>query len=195
MLDSHLAALYGVTTRRLNEQVKRNRSRFPADFMFRLTAREVTALKSQFATSNVGRGGRRKIPNAFTEHGALMLATVLNSPVAVQASIAVVRAFLRLRTVLAAHSQLAHKLEELEQRVTPPPPPAPSRPIPLRHAHVRSCLPSGSARTRFPVASKIALQSAGITGGSAGSPNPVGGKSVVRKVTSTGGAWGSRSSG
>src|ERR1041385_925539 len=97
MLDSHLAALYGVTTRRLNEQVKRNRSRFPADFMFRLTAREVTALKSQFATSNVGRGGRRKIPNAFTEHGALMLATVLNSPVAVQASIAVVRAFLRLR--------------------------------------------------------------------------------------------------
>jgi len=90
MLDADLAVLYGVTTKRLNEQVKRNRDRFPADFMFRLTGRETAALRSQVATTKSGRGGRRSPPVAFTEHGAVMLASVLNSPTAVDASIRVV---------------------------------------------------------------------------------------------------------
>jgi len=97
MLDADLAELYGVTTKRLNEQVKRNASRFPGDFMFRLTPDETRILRSQFATSRSGWGGRRVFPYAFTEHGAVMLASVLNSPTAVDASVQVVRAFVRLR--------------------------------------------------------------------------------------------------
>lgn len=116
MLDSDLAELYRVSTKRLNEQVRRNRERFPEDFMFQLTPEETEALRSQFATSNRGRGGRRYRPYAFTEHGAVMLASVLNSPVAVQASIQVVRAFIRLREILATHKELARKLAELEQK-------------------------------------------------------------------------------
>lgn len=116
MLDVDLAALYRVTTGRLNEQVKRNRNRFPPDFRFRLTPEELAGLKSQTAISNRGRGGRRKLPNAFTEHGALMLASVLKSPVAVHASIYVVGAFLRLRAMLATHPEFARKLEELERK-------------------------------------------------------------------------------
>jgi ORF6N domain len=116
MLDSDLAPLYGVATKRLNEQVKRNRARFPEDFAFRLTAEEVTGLRSQTATSNVGRGGRRYAPLVFTEHGAVMLASVLNSRVAVETSIQVVRAFVRLRGLLAAHTELARKLEVMEAR-------------------------------------------------------------------------------
>jgi len=114
MLDSDLAALYGVTTRRLNEQVKRNQHRFPPDFMFQLSANEVTSLISQIATSKRGRGGRHKLPYAFTEHGAVMLASVLNSPIAVAASIQVVRAFVQLRGVLASHKELARRLDEME---------------------------------------------------------------------------------
>src|SRR5438445_7242904 len=95
MLDADIAALYGVSTKRLNEQVKRNRDRFPKDFMFQLNEAEAILLKSQFATSKQ-RGGRRTLPYAFTEHGAVMLASVLNSPVAIQASVQVVRAFVRL---------------------------------------------------------------------------------------------------
>jgi len=95
MLDRNLAAVYGVTTKRLNQQVKRNRSRFPKDFAFQLHAEEAQVLRLQIATSNKGRGGRRTRPFAFTEHGAVMLASVLNTPVAVQASIHVVRAFIR----------------------------------------------------------------------------------------------------
>lgn len=117
MLDSDLAELYRVTTKRLNEQVKRNRERFPADFMFQLSAEEAVALRSQFATSNRRRGGRRYLPFAFTEHGAVMLATVLNSPVAVQASIQVVRAFVKLREMLSTHRELAKKLADLEKRI------------------------------------------------------------------------------
>ncbi|MBI1743368.1 ORF6N domain-containing protein [Candidatus Acetothermia bacterium] len=117
MLDSDLAALYGVTTARLNEQVKRNIDRFPADFMFKLNLKEFTALMSQIAISKTGRGGRRKLPYVFTEHGAVMLASVLNSPVAVHASIQVVRAFVRLREMLATHKELALKLAELEQKI------------------------------------------------------------------------------
>jgi hypothetical protein len=116
MLDADLAILYGVTTKRLNEQVKRNRDRFPADFMFRLTARETVVLRSQVATTKSGRGGRRSPPVAFTEHGAVMLASVLNSPTAVDASIQVVRAFVRLREILATHRDLARKLADLENR-------------------------------------------------------------------------------
>jgi hypothetical protein len=86
LLDTELAALYGVTTRRLNEQVRRNRSRFPADFLFELTAEEFANLKSHFATSSWG--GRRKLPLAFTEHGAIQVATILNSPRAVEINVA-----------------------------------------------------------------------------------------------------------
>jgi ORF6N domain-containing protein len=116
LLDSHLARLYGVTTARLNEQVKRNSGRFPADFVFRLTNHELRTLMSQIATSKSRRGGYRKNPLAFTEHGALMAASVLNSGRAIQVSVYVVRAFIRLRETLAAHKDLAKKLEELERK-------------------------------------------------------------------------------
>ena len=115
MLDSDLAMIYGVTTKRLNEQLKRNRPRFPADFAFQLTVQEFGTLKSQIATSS-SHGGKRKLPWVFTEHGALMLASVLNSAIAVQASVRVVRAFVRLREMVAANAPLAAKLEELERR-------------------------------------------------------------------------------
>lgn len=117
MLDSDLAQLYRVTTKRLNEQVKRNKGRFPRDFMFQLTSHEIRNLRSQFATSSSIHGGRRFRPYAFTEHGAVMLATVLNSPIAVQASIRVVRAFVKLRELLGAQRKLALKLLELEKRL------------------------------------------------------------------------------
>ena len=116
MLDQDLATIYGVTTKRLNQQVNRNRNRFPEDFVFQLTAEEVRILRLQFATSNRGRGGRRTRPYAFTEHGAVMLASVLNTPIAVQASIHVVRAFIRLRQILATHKELARRLDALEKK-------------------------------------------------------------------------------
>lgn len=116
MIDHELADLYGVETRRLNEQVRRNAGRFPPDFMFQLTAAEYADLMSQIATSNAGRGGRRKLPLAFSEHGALMAATVLNTSRAVEVSVYVVRAFVQLREVLATHLELAVKLEELEHK-------------------------------------------------------------------------------
>jgi hypothetical protein len=115
LLDNDLAALYGVETRRLNEQVRRNQERFPADFIFELTSEEFANLKSQFATSSWG--GRRKRPLAFTEHGSIMAATVLNSPRAVQMTIYVVRAFVQLRVLLASNRQLAEKFAELERKV------------------------------------------------------------------------------
>jgi len=116
MLDEDLATLYGVTTKRLNQQVNRNIERFPQDFMFQLTFQEFTRLRLQFATAKTGRGGRRTPPYAFTEHGAVMLASVLNSPTAVQASIEVVRAFIRLRELLSSHVELARKLATLEKK-------------------------------------------------------------------------------
>src|SRR5881227_1041559 len=115
MLDSDLAAIYGTSTMRLNEQFKRNRKRFPDDFAFVLTREEFTNLISQNAISR-SHGGRRTLPVAFTEHGAIMLASVLNSHIAVQASVRIVRAFIRLREMVAANVQLAAKLEELERR-------------------------------------------------------------------------------
>ncbi|HTR67707.1 MAG TPA: ORF6N domain-containing protein [Terriglobales bacterium] len=117
ILDADLAELYGVAVKRLNEQVKRNTKRFPADFMFRLTAREQHSLRSHFATSNASRGGRRYLPYAFTEHGAIMAATVLNSERAIELSIFVVRAFARMREALAANQLIITKLTELEHRL------------------------------------------------------------------------------
>ena len=116
MLDSDLAAIYGVTTKRLNEQLKRNRQRFPEDFAFQLTAEEFTNLRSQFATSS-SHGGKRKRPWAFTEHGAIMLASVLNSDIAIEASVRVVRAFVRLREIISANAELAAKFAQLERRL------------------------------------------------------------------------------
>lgn len=117
MLDAELARLYGVPTKRLNEQVKRNRERFPEDFMFQLTVEEFDGLRSQSATSSSAHGGRRSLPYAFTEHGAIMAATVLNSPKAIEMSVFVVRAFVRLRETLSTHKELAAKLETLERKV------------------------------------------------------------------------------
>jgi hypothetical protein len=117
MLDADLAKIYGVSTARLNQQVSRNCGRFPVDFMFQLTREEFDALMLQFATSKARRGGRRKLPYAFTEHGAIMLATVLNSPAAVRASVQVVRAFVQLRRLLTSHGELARKLTDLERRL------------------------------------------------------------------------------
>ncbi len=118
MLDSGLAGLYGITTKRLNEQVRRNRGRFPEDFMFRLTKEEAAGLRSQNATSRPGRGGRRYLPYAFTEHGAIMLANVLNTPRAAEVSVYVVRAFVRLRQLMVANKEVSAKLAELERRVS-----------------------------------------------------------------------------
>jgi hypothetical protein len=115
LLDADLAALYGVETRRLNEQVRRNRRRFPADFIFRLTRDELDNLMSQFATSRWG--GRRKRPYAFTEHGAIQAATILSTRRAVEVSVYVVRAFVQLRGVLTANRELAKRLDELEARI------------------------------------------------------------------------------
>jgi len=116
LLDADLAQLYEVETKRFNEQIKRNLTRFPSDFMFRLTDEEFESLRSQFATSK--RGGRRYLPLAFTEHGAIMAASVLNSDRAVEMSVYVVRAFVQLRTVLLDHKALADKLTALERRVS-----------------------------------------------------------------------------
>jgi hypothetical protein len=117
ILDSYLAELYGVPVRQLNQQVKRNRERFPSDFMFQLTAKEEDALRSQIVISKKGRGGRRYPPYAFTEHGAIMAATVLNSKQAIEMSVFVVRAFVRMREMLAKNRQLAAKINELDQRL------------------------------------------------------------------------------
>jgi hypothetical protein len=118
LLDVELAALYGVTTKRLNEQVKRNAERFPEDFMFRLSRTETDALnRSQFATGSQKHRDPRFPPYVFTEHGAIMAASVLNSPRAVEMSVYVVRAFVRLRDLLATNRAFARKLDELESRL------------------------------------------------------------------------------
>ena len=117
MLDSELAELYGVQIKRLNEQVKRNAKRFPRDFMFQLTGIEQRNLRSQIATSSLEHGGRRHLPFAFTEHGAIMVATVLNSKRAIEMSVFVVRAFVRLREMLNTNQKVASKLTELESRL------------------------------------------------------------------------------
>jgi phage regulator Rha-like protein len=118
MLDRDLADLYEVSTKRLNEQVRRNRSRFPEDFMFQLTAEEAAALRSQSATLKAGRGQHRKyFPYAFTEQGVAMLSSDLNSDRAIEVNIAIMRAFVKLREILATHKDLARKLEQLERKL------------------------------------------------------------------------------
>lgn len=121
ILDSDLAKIYGVTTKALNQAIGRHPERFPADFMFQLNlkeTREVIRLRSQTVTSKKGRGGRRYLPYAFTEHGAVMAANVLNSERAVAMSVYVVRAFVKLREVLASSDELAKKLDALERKLT-----------------------------------------------------------------------------
>jgi phage regulator Rha-like protein len=118
MLDADLAELYGVEIKRLNEQVRRNIERFPEDFMFQLADEEFAVLRSQFATLKSGRGQHRKyLPYAFTEHGALMLGNVLKSERAVEVSLHVVRAFVRLRELVSSHKELSQKLNLLERKV------------------------------------------------------------------------------
>ena len=119
IIDADLASLYGESTKRLNEQVKRNARRFPADFVFQLTKTEADSLRSQFATLKTGRGRHRKyLPYVFTEHGALMAASVLNTPRAVAVSVYVVRAFVKLREMLATQKKLAERFAELEKKLT-----------------------------------------------------------------------------
>src|SRR6266853_2465780 len=159
LLDGELAALYGVTSKRLNEQVRRNRERFPTDFLFQLTAQEAATLRSQFATLKSGRGQHRKyLPYAFTEHGAIMAANVLNSPQAAQLSVFVVRAFVKMRSAFGDSRELAQTLALLEQelkirlniheaaivdvlqrimKILDPPPPPPEPPPPEIGFHVK----------------------------------------------------------
>lgn len=115
MLDEDLSLLYGVSTKRLNEQVKRNAERFPADFMFQLIPDEFNNLKSQNATSSWG--GRRKLPFAFTEHGIVMLSGVLNSSTAIQVNVQIIRIFIKLREMILTHKDILLKLEQLEKEV------------------------------------------------------------------------------
>jgi len=117
ILDADLAKIYGVPTKRLNEQIKRNPARFPEDFIFQLTDEENNNLRSQFATSSL-HGGRRYLPYAFTEHGAIMAANVLNSSKAIEMSVFVVRAFIKMRETLANNKALALKLAQLEKKLT-----------------------------------------------------------------------------
>ena len=114
ILDQDLAALYGIPTKRLNEQMKRNRERFPVDFVFQLSKVENDVLKSHFATARWG--GRRSMPYVYTEYGALMAANILKSKTAISVSVQIVRVFIQLRQMLESHKQLAEKLEKLERK-------------------------------------------------------------------------------
>ena len=118
ILDTDLARLYGVPTKVINQAVRRNIERFPGDFLFPLTNDEAESLRSQSVTLKTGRGQHRKyLPNAFTEHGAFMAATVLNSPQAIEMSVFVVRTFVKLRHLVLGHQELAAKLNQLERKV------------------------------------------------------------------------------
>jgi ORF6N domain len=117
LLDADLAKLYEVETKALNRAVRRNRSRFPPDFMFQLTVEEAVTLRCQIGTSKAGRGGRRYLPYAFTEQGVAMLSSVLRSERAVQVNVAIMRAFVGLRRMLAGNEALSRRLAELERRL------------------------------------------------------------------------------
>jgi ORF6N domain len=116
MLDADLARLYGVATKNLNKAVKRNATRFPSDFMFQLSSKELRSLGFQTGTSNPGRGGRRYVPYAFTEQGVAMLSSVLRSARAVQVNVAIMRTFVRLREMLTTHEELRRKIDAMEKR-------------------------------------------------------------------------------
>ena len=118
MVDFDLAELYGVPTKRLNEQVRRNGKRFPADFMFQLTKEEEESLRSQIATSKVGRGGRRSLPYAFTEQGVAMLSSVLNSERAIEVNITIMRAFVKLRQLLESNEELNRKFAAVIRKLS-----------------------------------------------------------------------------
>ncbi|HXR79869.1 MAG TPA: ORF6N domain-containing protein [Saprospiraceae bacterium] len=118
MLDKDLASLYGIETKRLKEQVRRNRNRFPADFMFELNKKEFENWRSQFATSNSEIMGMRHAPFAFTEHGILMLSSILNTDRAIKVNIRIMRIFIKMREMLHTHKALLEKLEQLEKKVT-----------------------------------------------------------------------------
>jgi hypothetical protein len=118
MIDADLAELYGVPTYRLNEAVKRNRKRFPDDFMFQLASEEAESLTSQFAISNKGRGGRRTLPHAFTEQGVAMLSSVLNSERAIEVNIAIMRAFVKLREMLESNEELNRKFAAVIRKLS-----------------------------------------------------------------------------
>jgi phage regulator Rha-like protein len=113
MLDSDLALLYGVETRSINQAVSRNADRFPVDFTFQLTYEETHSLRSQFVTSNVGRGGKRYLPYVFTEHGVAMLSAILRSKKAVEMSIFIVRAFIKMRELLSTQKDMAYKIDKI----------------------------------------------------------------------------------
>lgn len=117
MLDSDLAELYGVETKVLNQAIKRNTDRFPEDFMFQLTESEWESLRSQFVTSKIGRGGRTYLPHVFTEHGVLMLSSVLNSQQAIQVNIQIVRIFTRLRNLLSEHTELKLEIADIKKHL------------------------------------------------------------------------------
>jgi len=116
MLDSDLAGLYDVETKMINRAVKRNEDRFPIDFMFQLTSEEEKSLRSHFGTSKKGKGGRRYLPYVFTQEGVAMLSSVLKSKRAIQANIAIMRAFVKMRTLLASHADLLRRLDEMEEK-------------------------------------------------------------------------------
>jgi hypothetical protein len=118
ILDEDLARIYGVATKSFNRAVKRNMDRFPSDFVFQLTAREYESMRFQFGTSKLTRGGRRYLPYAFTEHGAIMAATILNTPRAVQMSVFIVRAFVKMRAMFMPQKDLARKLADLDKKLT-----------------------------------------------------------------------------
>ena len=157
ILDADLAELYGITVKRLNEQISRNPKRFPQDFLFRLTHAEYQNLRSQNATSSSGHGGRRHLPNAFTEHGAIMAASVLNSKRAVEMSVFVVRAFVRMRESLLINQRVVSKLSELETRLDAHDAELQElveairelmSPLPANHRRIGFETPSGSARSQ-----------------------------------------------
>jgi ORF6N domain len=118
MIDEDLAELYGVPTKRLNQQVSRNRNRFPEDFMFQLTKTEAESLRLQFATSKKGRGGRRSLPYVFTEQGVAMLSSVLNSERAIEVNITIIRAFVKLRQMLESNEELNRKLAAVIRKLS-----------------------------------------------------------------------------
>ncbi len=118
IIDADLAKFYGVKTKVFNQAIKRNIERFPEDFMFQLSADEWNYLRSQFVTSRLGHGGTRYLPYAFTEHGAVQAANAVNSPVAVQAGILVVRVFIKTGELIAAHKELSAQIEKLEKKLT-----------------------------------------------------------------------------
>lgn len=117
ILDRDLAEMYGVETKALNQAVKRNKSRFPEDFMFQITSEELSDWKSQIVTSNVEKMGLRKLPNVFTEMGVAMLSSVLKSETAISVNIQIIRIFSRMRELLLTHKDVLRKLEQLEKRL------------------------------------------------------------------------------